>query len=133
MIARIHALRLRAITDDLPILAEHLGVRTILLPMPLWLCEMYLPIDSIAVVNARLIASRRRWYWAHSLGHAALHCGDHAFLSVNCIGVVAKQEEQANRFAAFFLAPTLAQIGNLPADKRAYRVWLEGVCGARAA
>jgi hypothetical protein len=135
MIARARALALRAVTSDPAALADHLGVRIVFRPLPLWLPEMYLPSHGIALINARMTAGRRRWYICHSLGHAVLHAGDQRFLLAHCLGVVPRQESQAERFAAFSLAPELTPeaLAELPPDKRLYRVQLEAICAARAA
>lgn len=133
MIARQHAQRLRLIAPEPSALADYLRVRVFITPMDPDFREFYLPGRGIAIINANMTYPERRWYLAHALGHAVLHVGDHSFLLAHCPGVVPKQESQSERFAAFYLAPTLTDIFKLPPDKRLYRVWLEGVCGVRAA
>lgn len=135
MIARDRALLLRAVTPDPLALADLLGVRVVLFPLPLWLREMYLPAHGVAVINARLSGPSRRWYVVHTLGHHQLHAGDQGFLRAHCFGVVAKQEAQAERFAGYFLCPILTPeaLAALPSDKRLYRIELERVCAPLAA
>lgn len=135
MIARQRALQLRAIAPDPYDLADHLNVRTITIHLPPWLAEVWLPSAGLIAVNACLDAPTRRWYLAHALGHVELHSGDQRFLLRHTFGMVACQESQAERFAAWFLAPTLTAeaLASLPLPKRGYRIGLETVAGLRAA
>lgn len=92
-------------------------------------------LDRLIIVNAEMPATYQLWYSAHALGHAILHRGDQKWIRDNCYGLVGKQEEAAERFAAFFLIPDLASGTDdleIPADKLAYRVALERVCGLAA-
>lgn len=88
----------------------------------------------LLAVNRELDPRDRLWYAAHGLAHFLMHCGDQDWmLEAGYDVVVAKQEEQANRFAALSIAPTLNDLDRLPLDRRAYRVQLESICGALAA
>lgn len=118
--------------ESICVLAKQLG-------LDIWVRKF--PVDTpesldgdLLAINRDLGPRDRLWYAAHGLAHFLMHCGDQDWLiEAGYDVVVAKQEEQANRFAAFSIAPTLRELWKLPPERRAYRVRLEQICGLRAA
>lgn len=143
MIARHHALRDVLEVDPLGVLggwervslvAERHRAEVRFRPLVLGVPEIVL--GRTVYVDSGLSRPWRLWYIAHGLGHVILHAGDQRFLSVACYGVVDRQEAQAERYAAFLLAPALTSyedLADVPSELWDFRANLEVVCGERAA
>lgn len=133
MTIRRHALLLNAGCPDPWQLARCLGIRILFGELPHGALEAWRPDRNVIILDERLCETHYAWYLAHALGHVALHCGSQPIVARWGIGWEQKQESDADRFTAIYLAPTLADLFKLPADKRAFRVRLEAICGLRAA
>lgn len=74
------------------------------------------------------------WNLLHGLAHIVLHVGDHRwFLKHGYWWTVRKQENQSERFTAYWVAPTVDDIFRLPPEKRAFRMSLDRIYRLRAA
>ena len=123
----------RSICADPWGLARALEIRVLFGELPHGALEVWRPDRGVIVLHEALPESHHTWYLAHALGHMALHCGSQALIAAWGIGWEQKQESQADRFAAFSLAPSLKDLFRLPPEKRAYRIQLERICGPLAA
>lgn len=135
MMARRRALQLADAARDLPRLLKSLDILISIEETPDDLPEVYVPSQRIIAISHLLSPIRRRWYAAHGLGHALLHCGDQELMRRVGIGWVPKQEWEAEAFAGHVLCPCICPrcLRMLPVEKIPYRLWLERHFGGLAA